>query len=406
MRSATAAILSFTITSCSVATEPLDAGMVDAMVDAGTDADRYCHYDCFGGASCEDGVVTVWFREPIPCAWWTGSCGFSSAHVCAEGCRADITWVDDERLAESLCEEARPRTVGEPCEIDDDCRPTAPHTYLRCDMERCVTAEPPVVDDWRAQCGLDLGAAPTRPVSYMSAPGCSGGVCLLAVDDSCEDGVAQGCTIECEGHWGCPGGSVCHAVPSYDSASPARSVCYPGSPDALPSGLMCPSWTDCVTSFRCEAETAETECGVVTADGRRHPDVGAPYCSDQLTRDGCTCDLLRCTSPQPLCPGTYRMRARERLISGCNGVAGELGGTCDTLWNVAESSPDGTPVAESRLFNVDLSFTWAIYEHDVTLTAPTVVRMRVEQDAWLEDVSGGGNAGRAEVDWAELTPAP
>lgn len=38
------------------------------------------------------------------------------------------------------------------------------------------------------------------------------------------------------------------------------------------------------------------------------------------------------------------------------------------------------------------------------LTAPTVVQLRVQQDAWFEDVSGVGNAGRAEVDWAELTP--
>jgi len=162
----------------------------------------------------------------------------------------------------------------------------------------------------------------------------------------------------------------------------------------------------CITSFRCEAETAESECGVVTADGRRYPDLGAPYCTDRVSRAGCTCDLARCVSPAPLCAGTYIMRAREQLISGCNGVPGELSGTCSALWNVAETWPGAALISERHLLNVHMTFGWDEYQHVVVLTEPTVVRMRVEQSAWFADVSGVGNSGRSEVDWLELAAMP
>jgi hypothetical protein len=160
----------------------------------------------------------------------------------------------------------------------------------------------------------------------------------------------------------------------------------------------------CATSFACEAETAPSECGVVTPVGRRHPDLGAPYCSDRLSRAACTCDLVICESPGPLCAGTYVLSVRQRLISGCSGIEGELSGTCESMWNVLEPVAGGAPLVDQRLFNVDLTFAMADYTSTFSLAAPEPVRVRVEQDCWLSDVSGVGNAGRGEVDRVAVGP--
>src|SRR4051794_3870602 len=54
----------------------------------------------------------------------------------------------------------------------------------------------------------------------------------------------------------------------------------------------------CITSFSCDARTAEHDCGVTTATGQRYPELGAPYCmGDKTTRQGCSCNLVRCQSP-------------------------------------------------------------------------------------------------------------
>src|SRR4051812_27547795 len=33
-----------------------------------------CHYDCFGGTMCRNGVVTTTLFAPVPCEFFTGSC--------------------------------------------------------------------------------------------------------------------------------------------------------------------------------------------------------------------------------------------------------------------------------------------------------------------------------------------
>lgn len=162
----------------------------------------------------------------------------------------------------------------------------------------------------------------------------------------------------------------------------------------------------CVRTFACEAITSDAECGVVTSTGRRYPDLGRPYCSDRLTREGCNCDLLRCVSPGPLCAGTYVATFRERLISGCNGIAGELSGTCTSLWNVVQTWPVASALSDRTLYNVSLSWSFADYTQMFTVTSPTQVRLVVEQSTWFSDVSGVGNSGRAEVARASVAPAP
>lgn len=167
-----------------------------------------------------------------------------------------------------------------------------------------------------------------------------------------------------------------------------------------------PDASGCVRTFACEAMTADAECGVVTATGRRYPDLGRPYCSDRLSRQGCSCHLLRCVSPGPLCAGTYVATYRERLISGCNGVPGELSGTCNALWNVVQTWPGASVLADATMYNVYLSWSFTDYTQMFTVTTPTQVRLVVQQSTWFSDVSGVGNSGRAEVARVSVAPAP
>jgi hypothetical protein len=159
----------------------------------------------------------------------------------------------------------------------------------------------------------------------------------------------------------------------------------------------------CVTSFSCPAAAAEHECGVATDEGQRHPDRGAPYCADKLSRKRCSCDLIRCRSPRSLCAGTYKATFRQRLLAGCDGTPGQHVGTCQALWDVVEMWPGGEVLSDRGLLNVDLDFTMKDYSQTFTLTEPTQVRLVVEQYCWLQDVQGVGNAGRGEVNQVSIT---
>lgn len=54
---------------CLPAFEPRESedAQVDVEIDVGPPS---CHHDCFGGAMCYGGVVTVWTRAPVPCEHW------------------------------------------------------------------------------------------------------------------------------------------------------------------------------------------------------------------------------------------------------------------------------------------------------------------------------------------------
>lgn len=178
-----------------------------------------------------------------------------------------------------------------------------------------------------------------------------------------------------------------------------------GAADLLSADAAAPDQAQaCVTSFQCDARTAEHECGVTTATGQRYPDRGAPYCTDRLSREKCSCDLVRCVSPMPLCPGSYQAIFTERLIAGCNGVAGQLDGTCTAVWNVVEAWPGGAKLADQTQLNVTLSFSSADYAAEFSVATATQVRLVVEQNCWFADVSGVGNAGRSEVSQVRVAP--
>jgi hypothetical protein len=158
----------------------------------------------------------------------------------------------------------------------------------------------------------------------------------------------------------------------------------------------------CITSFSCDQKSAETQCGVPTATGLVAPQRGAPYCRDKRTRKTCSCHLMICRAPAPLCPGTYQITVRQRLLSGCDGMPGQLGGTCKAGWNVLELLPQGQTLAERELLNTDLSWDFTAHTQVVTLTGTTPVRLVVDQYCWFADVAGVGDAGRMEVQAASM----
>ncbi len=155
------------------------------------------------------------------------------------------------------------------------------------------------------------------------------------------------------------------------NAAPDGPQADAGGPDLGPDGASC------ITSFACDARTAEHQCGVTTMTGQRYPDQGAPYCTDKLSPESsCSCALLRCTSPAPLCAGSYRASFTERLISGCNGNPGQLDGTCDAVWNQVQLAGAAMTLADKSLLNVDMTFGSADYPLPFTLPAPAVVHSR------------------------------
>jgi hypothetical protein len=191
-----------------------------------------------------------------------------------------------------------------------------------------------------------------------------------------------------------PGAGDGHTLP-HDLAAAGADL---GLVDLQGTGGAGDAAGGCVTSLICDARTADHGCGVPTATGQRYPDQGLPYCTgDKTMRQGCSCDLVRCSSVMPLCPGTYQAIFTERLVQGCHGVVNDKGGTCFALWNTVKTSSDGTALFDRTVYNVDLDWAFTSLQNAFRITAPTLVQAVVQQDCWLSDVSGSGNAGRSEV---------
>jgi hypothetical protein len=213
----------------------------DAAIDARSDADEYCHYDCFGAQTCADGVVTSWAHTPVPCEKWDEECPHFESYVCERGCWTDMIETGDPEVDPgALCEENRPKQVGDPCVDDSYCLPevatvvdgTVVNVYLQCDLElgECVAREAPVVADWLSQCGLlseDVG-----DWGVVETEACASGLCLYIDGEAC---LRQGCTAACTGDGECPPGSVCE---HYGYSGP--TVCKPGLPQQHADGLSCP----------------------------------------------------------------------------------------------------------------------------------------------------------------------
>ncbi len=202
-----------------------------------------CHYDCFGRTTCLDGVVTSWANTPVSCSAWTGSCPHYVVETCRKGCSASE--ISTSTLCPlAICKENVPKVAGDPCETDDECRPSRARTtgtttpenvYLRCDVAAgiCVSADPPVLADWLAGCtpGLltSLGGVNTGLVR-ISDPQCSSGLCMAAGETTC---VRNGCTMACRSDDECPTGAICTGA-SCDPFAVDRTGFCAVSPQTLP----------------------------------------------------------------------------------------------------------------------------------------------------------------------------
>lgn len=197
----------------------------DTRDDEEETTDPNCHYDCFTHYTCEDGVVYFQQGGPIPCDIGGSELCDRGYEVgeCEDGCRSD-TFFPDPSGPDGwpiMCEENRPRAVGEPCASDDDCSPAETSAddstdgpvekELECDTDAgtCIDPNNP---DYLSYCDadpdqLDGASGYLLPDGQISIPNCAdGSYCYVTenADQSC-----QFCTIECESDATCPAGSSC-----------------------------------------------------------------------------------------------------------------------------------------------------------------------------------------------------
>ena len=122
------------------------------------------------------------------------SCGNTPLPVrCRLGCGANannVVRLPGNTCLVSLCREAEPKTVGDPCSEDLDCLPAPPtgdppnlmNTYLSCDLASgtCAAGELPLVVDWLAPCDPKVLASIARTGFHQAGsradPSCGGGL--------------------------------------------------------------------------------------------------------------------------------------------------------------------------------------------------------------------------------------
>lgn len=224
-------------------------------LDAGTDgADGACSYE---GVICEfyspwDCISGEVYAVVDPC-WICGPSYWEPVLQCDRGCRIDMNAIKANEYgtwglpdAEALCEENRPKEVGDACETDADCKPTfatyagnntyLPPEYLACDLatHACVLTEPPTISGYMDPCG----AIQTSGDGYqlVSAPDCVTGLCFVTAIDS--DGCnQQGCTALCSDDSDCPLGSICFV---------SLGACAPGY-----------TWSDLMSAMSCAAPAVD-----------------------------------------------------------------------------------------------------------------------------------------------------
>lgn len=242
--------LLLTLTGC------LGSNTTPGAEDAAGDSDPTCHYDCFANFTCEGGEVFYQRGRPIPCSEGGAEACDRGVSVgqCEEGCQdaVDVTAGVDGQNWRQMCEEHRPRAVGEPCASDDDCTP--PELYLDeqsgelepktlvCDQERgrCVDPDTP---DFLVHCEASFSQL-DRGVGYFSAggdvaiPGCtSSDFCFVQKSGS---QTCQSCTIACEDDSECPAGSGCFAALDLESTDTTRrTICQPLDWDTVRDVVAC-----------------------------------------------------------------------------------------------------------------------------------------------------------------------
>jgi hypothetical protein len=230
---------------------PTDSSVADVRDSAEAARDtRNCHLDCFGGSRyCKDGVVETRASGVQPCNWTL--CPVVSTYPCARGCRLDgmPPGASTETAPQLFCEELRPKKLGDPCTSAVDCTPVSAttsdagvtHLYLRCDADAgvCVEGEAPSIPDYLGDCGLAMVKVPAGETRVLSAPSCSGKLCLARGHEGC---VAVGCTLPCIGDDQCPRGSLC--APTSLPDEPPEGICVP---IAVADVLRCSTPADAAT---------------------------------------------------------------------------------------------------------------------------------------------------------------
>jgi hypothetical protein len=216
-----------------------------------------CHYDCFGGTSCRNGVVTTIIHGPVPCEHLTGSCPVLATYNCKEGCAIEPT---DVRGGENpfanvpaaalavLCKETPNATAGTPCDATQpSCLPNRAqehadagadgglHTeYLTCQSNTCqpATDPPPSATNYYSPC---TGA--TTGDGYIASGSC---FYCLSFQDPASACTRTGCSQLCWSDHQCPQGSFCDPT-LVDLAHPGTTaaLCRPGPRKGVPKELAC-----------------------------------------------------------------------------------------------------------------------------------------------------------------------
>jgi len=208
---------------------PADAAGPDAACTPG------CHWDCFGGSECVDGVAWVNAFAPRDCCTtsdpWPGLgpvCSLSAhgceGHTCGapdpryDACLARLGTAAepcpgaDCELVRLYCPEGAAQSAGAPCSADADCRPASEGVArLRCDTaatHTCVVdARPVAPEGFGASCGLALADVPwLQGEAVVASAGAGCALCQVARGDGC---LRQACTTSCTFDEDCPAGTVC-----------------------------------------------------------------------------------------------------------------------------------------------------------------------------------------------------
>lgn len=198
-----------------------DRGDSHDTVDGDTSRDDpdNCQINCEVKYSCVDGTV---YDHPwrMSCSGGQQACNAQSniteVHQCQDGCALYEnywSWPIVEQPSE-MCEENRPRGVGESCQEDADCEPSDRESgRLECDPESNTCIDPSV-PDYLEYCEIPADELASGE-GFVSAPtdgfpGC--GESTYCVVDKDANRVCQSCSLACETAADCPSGSTCQSV--------------------------------------------------------------------------------------------------------------------------------------------------------------------------------------------------
>lgn len=183
-----------------------------------------CHYDCFGGLRCENGVVSAYAAASVPCEYWTGECPASSVIEpvqCQYGCLLESSSRPIGTDPLSLCQPCEdPTKTGPECDQCADPTKTGPD---------CTTCIDPQTHG--PNCDLCLGVSGSNGCPCAEHADCLYQICLEGLDGR---RCAKGCSRDEE----CPEGFVC----SLEDTG-YQSACTPVE------GYLCKS---CSTDEDCE----------------------------------------------------------------------------------------------------------------------------------------------------------